>query len=52
MITTQSDQEWQEIALRVYAEKLVRPVPQFPAEMEQSINDYLEGGRVKTIARR
>jgi penicillin-binding protein 1A len=43
---------FKEIALRVYAEKLVGPVPQFPAEMEQSINDYLEGGRVKTVAQR
>ena len=42
---------FKEIALRVYAEKLVGPSPQFPAQMEQSINDYLEGGAVKTIAR-
>jgi penicillin-binding protein 1A len=41
---------FKEIALRVYAEKLVGPAPQFPAEMEQNINDYLEGGPVKTIA--
>ena len=41
---------FREIALRIYAEKLVGPVPQFPAEMEQSINDYLAGGLVKTIA--
>jgi membrane carboxypeptidase/penicillin-binding protein len=43
---------FKEIALRVYAENLVGPVPKFPAEMEESINDYLEGGRVKTIAQR
>jgi penicillin-binding protein 1A len=43
---------FREIALRVYADKLVGPVPQFPADMEQSINDYLEGGLVKTIAQR
>jgi len=43
---------FKEIALRVYAEKLVGPAPQFPAEMEQSINDYLGGGVVKTIAQR
>jgi penicillin-binding protein 1A len=43
---------FKEIALRVYAEKLVGPAPQFPAEMEQNINDYLEGGVVKTIAQR
>ena len=43
---------FREIALRIYAEKLVGPVPQFPAEMEQSINDYLAGGLLKTIAQR
>jgi hypothetical protein len=43
---------FKEIALRVYIEKLVGPAPPFPAEMEQSINDYLEGGSVKTIAQR
>jgi penicillin-binding protein 1A len=43
---------FKEIALRVYAEKLVGTVPQFPAEMEQSINHYLDGGVVKTIAQR
>ena len=43
---------FREIALRLYAEKLVGPVPQFPAEMEQSINAYLEGGQVETIAQR
>jgi hypothetical protein len=43
---------FKEIALRVYAEKLAGPVPQFPAEMEQNISDYLEGGLVKTIAQR
>jgi membrane carboxypeptidase/penicillin-binding protein len=43
---------FREIALRVYGEKLIGPVPQFPAEMEQSINDYLEAGLVKTIAQR
>jgi len=43
---------FKEIALRVYAEKLVGPAPQFPAEMEQSINDYLNSSVVKTIAQR
>jgi len=43
---------FKEIALRVYAEKLVGPAPQFQAEMEQNINDYLESGVVKTIAHR
>jgi hypothetical protein len=40
------------IALGVYTEKLVGPAPQFPAEMEQSINEYLQGVPVKTIAQR
>jgi penicillin-binding protein 1A len=34
---------FKEIMLRVYREKLVGPVPEFPAQMEQSINAYLEG---------
>jgi penicillin-binding protein 1A len=43
---------FKEIALRVYTEKLIGPAPQFPAEMEQSINEYLQDGPVKTIAQR
>jgi penicillin-binding protein 1A len=43
---------FKEIALRVYAENVVGPAPQFPAEMEQSINDYLDSSVVKTIAQR
>lgn len=43
---------FKEIALRVYAEKLVGSALQFPSEMEQSIKDYLQGGPVKTIAQR
>jgi len=43
---------FKEIALRVYAEKLVGPAPQFPAAMEQSIDNYLEGSVVKAIAQR
>src|SRR6266478_5419179 len=35
---------FKEIMLRVYREKLVGPVPEFPAQMEQNINDYLTGG--------
>jgi penicillin-binding protein 1A len=35
---------FKELMLRVYREKLVGPVPKFPAQMEQSINDYLAGG--------
>jgi penicillin-binding protein 1A len=34
---------FKEIMLRVYREKLVGPVPEFPAQMERSINAYLEG---------
>jgi penicillin-binding protein 1A len=43
---------FKEIALRVYAEKLVGPAPRFPPEMEQSIDNSLEGSVVKTIAQR
>jgi membrane carboxypeptidase/penicillin-binding protein len=32
---------FREIMLRVYAAKLVGPVPEFPVRMEQGINDYL-----------
>ena len=35
---------FKELMLRVYREKLVGPVPEFPAQMEQNINDYLVGG--------
>jgi membrane peptidoglycan carboxypeptidase len=35
---------FKELMLRVYREKLVGPVPTFPAQMEQNINDYLAGG--------
>ena len=34
---------FKEILLKVYREKLFGPVPEFPAQMEQSINVYLEG---------
>jgi penicillin-binding protein 1A len=39
---------FRELMLRVYREKLVGPVPTFPAQMEQNINDYLAGGSVVT----
>jgi hypothetical protein len=39
---------FKELMLRVYREKLVGPVPEFPAQMEQNINDYLAGGSVVT----
>jgi len=41
---------FKEIMLRVYGEKLLGPVPEFPAQMEQSINDYLKGDPVETTA--
>jgi len=34
---------FKELMLRVYRENLVGPVPIFPAQMEQNINDYLAG---------
>ena len=34
---------FKELMLRVYREKRVGPVPTFPAQMEQNINDYLAG---------
>jgi penicillin-binding protein 1A len=37
---------FKELMLRVYREKLVGPVPTFPAQMEQNINDYLAGGSI------
>jgi penicillin-binding protein 1A len=39
---------FKEFMLSVYREKLVGPVPTFPAQMEQNINDYLAGGSVVT----
>lgn len=39
---------FKEIVLRAYAEKLVGPVPRFPAEMEQRIDVYLKGDPVET----
>ena len=39
---------FKELMLQVYREKLVGPVPPFPAQMEQNINDYLAGGPVVT----
>ena len=37
---------FKEITLRVYRERLAGPVPKFPAQMEQSINSYLDGDLV------
>lgn len=41
---------FKEIMLRVYREKLVGPVPKFPAKMEQNINAYLKGDSIGTAA--
>ena len=38
---------FKEIMLRVYREKLVGPVPAFPPQIEQSINNYLKIGPVE-----
>ena len=37
---------FKEIMLRVYRDKLVGPVPEFPAQSEQRISDYLKGDSV------
>jgi penicillin-binding protein 1A len=37
---------FREVMLRAYREKLLGPVPEFPAQMEQSINAYLKGDSV------
>jgi penicillin-binding protein 1A len=37
---------FKELMLKVYRENLVGPVPTFPAQMEQNINDYLAGGSI------
>jgi hypothetical protein len=39
---------FKEIVLGAYGEKLVGHVPQFPAEMEQRIDDYLKGNPAET----
>lgn len=39
---------FKEIMLRVYRDKLLGPVPEFPAQMERSINAYLKGDSVET----
>ncbi|HEU4640685.1 MAG TPA: penicillin-binding transpeptidase domain-containing protein, partial [Candidatus Binatia bacterium] len=39
---------FKELMLRVYHEKLVGPVPTFPAQMEQNINTYLAGDAIAT----
>ena len=37
---------FKELMLSVYREKLVGPVPEFPAQMEQNINDYLAANSI------
>jgi len=37
---------FKQLMLKVYREKLVGPVPEFPAQMEQNINDYLAGDSI------
>jgi penicillin-binding protein 1A len=39
---------FKELMLRVYRDKLVGPVPTFPAQMEQNINDYLARDAIAT----
>jgi len=36
--------------LRVYREKLTGPVPAFPDQMEQNINNYLKGEPVEGVS--
>ncbi len=43
---------FREIMLGVYREKIVGPVPEFPAQMEQSINAYLKGYSVDVRGQR
>jgi membrane carboxypeptidase/penicillin-binding protein len=38
---------FKEIMLRVYRDKLAGPVPEFPAQMERNINNYLKGEPVE-----
>ncbi|HSK31340.1 MAG TPA: penicillin-binding transpeptidase domain-containing protein, partial [Candidatus Limnocylindria bacterium] len=39
---------FKDLMLKVYRDKLVGPVPMFPAQMEQNINDYLAGVSIAT----
>jgi penicillin-binding protein 1A len=41
---------FKEIMLRVYRESLAGPVPEFPAQMERSINNYLKGDLVEGVS--
>lgn len=41
---------FREIMLRAYREKILGPVPEFPAQMEQNINTYLKGDSIEYIS--
>src|ERR1019366_2283260 len=41
---------FKEVLLKAYGEKLLGPVPRFPAEMEQHIDAFLENGVMVTAA--
>ena len=43
---------FREIMLRVYADRLVGPVPSFPTDLEAGIDRYLEPAQAYSIARR
>jgi len=38
---------FKEVMLSVYRKKLAGPVPEFPAQMEESINNYLKGDSIE-----
>jgi penicillin-binding protein 1A len=40
---------FKEIALRIYRKRLVGPVPSFPPQMEQSINNYLKSKTLEDV---
>jgi penicillin-binding protein 1A len=40
---------FREIMLRAYREKILGPVPQFPDQIEQNINNYLRGEPVESV---
>jgi membrane peptidoglycan carboxypeptidase len=41
---------FKEVMLRVYREKLAGPAPEFPAQMEESINNYLKGDSIESAS--
>jgi penicillin-binding protein 1A len=40
---------FREIMLRAYREKILGPVPEFPDQIEQNINNYLKGEQVESL---